>query len=113
MEGFSAGGAESEGGAEPPFKYSMVGTILPFCPGRDSGEAAEPTADEADDVGGEGRRFSVVSESLGALTVDIVIRFGALHAAAPVRLCKQVEEGYDIPGLGGRAMPVPVAFFAT
>ena len=78
MDGFSTGAAvtcASDGGAAFPltFRCSMLGTTMPFCPGRDSGEPAEPTADDADEAGGEGRRFSVVRESRGEFTVAIVM----------------------------------------
>jgi hypothetical protein len=51
---------ESDGGCALPFKSWVLGTVKPFCFGMDSGDVAEPIADEFEDAGGEGRRFSVI-----------------------------------------------------
>lgn len=75
IEGFSAAPERnfcgSEGGAACPLRLSVLGTAIPFCVvGRDSGD---PIADDADEVGGEGRAFSDAKESRGALTVAMMI----------------------------------------
>jgi hypothetical protein len=79
IEGFSAvpgvSFCGSEGGAACPLRFSVLGTAIPFCVvGRDSGD---PIADDADEVGGEGRAFSDAKESRGALTVAMMI-FGMM-----------------------------------
>jgi hypothetical protein len=65
-----------------PFKSCVLGTAKPFCLGIDSGEAAEPSADEFDDAGGLGRRFSVTVVMVKPLRCDLHPSFYVLLLGA-------------------------------
>lgn len=85
IEGFSEAGARgtfcgSVGGAACPFaRFSELGTAMPFClTGRELGEL---TTEDVCDAAGEGWAFSAIRESLGVLTVAMVIVVGGRGVA--------------------------------
>jgi hypothetical protein len=96
IEGFSdVAGLDfcgSEGGAACPLalRFSVLGTAMPFCPidGRDSGE---PMTDDVCEGAGEGWAFSATKESLGVLTVAMMLRDPEVCCAARQRVCGMIE----------------------